>query len=249
MKEERVTASDSDSGSSKALRNRIADFRNDLDLTQFELAEMVGVRETTISYWETGRRDLQWLIRSKKLCEALECTLDDLIGAQGREPTHSELLALYKAGKLGKKLKDPAPADSSNQGDDESIGKNIARYREKLGLTQHELADRVGVKDTTVSYWETGRRNMSWLLKSNKLCKALQCPLDQLVRDEDSEPTYEELLALYNKSELSNQPDADEKKENEGNPQTLKEAGISANSEFEMSGTQDVIDYSKSNNI
>lgn len=38
----------------------------------------------------------------------------------------------------------------------ENIRKNIARYRKVNGYTQKELADIVGVKNSTVSNWEQG---------------------------------------------------------------------------------------------
>lgn len=42
-------------------------------------------------------------------------------------------------------------------GDDmSSIGKNIARYRKQRGMTQEELAERVGLSFQAVSRWETG---------------------------------------------------------------------------------------------
>lgn len=38
----------------------------------------------------------------------------------------------------------------------EKIGKYIAEKRKNLGLTQKELADRVGLTDKAVSKWECG---------------------------------------------------------------------------------------------
>lgn len=38
----------------------------------------------------------------------------------------------------------------------ENIRKNIARYRKVNGYTQKELADIIGVKNSTVSNWEQG---------------------------------------------------------------------------------------------
>ena len=38
----------------------------------------------------------------------------------------------------------------------ESLGRRIAAYRAKLGLTQHELADRLAVSRTAVSHLEAG---------------------------------------------------------------------------------------------
>ena len=39
----------------------------------------------------------------------------------------------------------------------EKIGKYIAEKRKGIGLTQKELAERVGLTDKAVSKWESGR--------------------------------------------------------------------------------------------
>lgn len=40
--------------------------------------------------------------------------------------------------------------------DQAKIGTFIQTMRKELGLTQKELADRIGISDKTVSKWETG---------------------------------------------------------------------------------------------
>lgn len=47
------------------------------------------------------------------------------------------------------------------QGPDFDLGANIRRVRTKAGLTQKELAERVGVATNTISDWENGRREPS----------------------------------------------------------------------------------------
>lgn len=59
------------------LRNDIKLWRIRKELTQQELADMVGVSRVTISYWETNTKcptDKYKLA----LCKALNCTLSDL---------------------------------------------------------------------------------------------------------------------------------------------------------------------------
>jgi len=58
----------------------IADLRDKAGLTQLELAQAVGVTESTISNWEKGRNSLVWFERVAKLCKKLNCTPEDLIG-------------------------------------------------------------------------------------------------------------------------------------------------------------------------
>lgn len=42
----------------------------------------------------------------------------------------------------------------------EEIAKNLLFYRKKCGLTQKALADRLGVKNTAVSNWESGNNSI-----------------------------------------------------------------------------------------
>jgi putative transcriptional regulator len=58
--------------------SRVAELRKQLDLTQRQLADMVGVTETTIRNWENNRSGIEWFERIAKLCEALQCTPDKL---------------------------------------------------------------------------------------------------------------------------------------------------------------------------
>lgn len=58
---------------------RIAELRKNRGLTQLDLANIVGVTETTIANWEKGRTGADWILKLALLCTALECSLDDLI--------------------------------------------------------------------------------------------------------------------------------------------------------------------------
>lgn len=42
----------------------------------------------------------------------------------------------------------------------EEIAKNLLFYRKRAGLTQKQLADRLGVKNTAVSNWESGNNSI-----------------------------------------------------------------------------------------
>ena len=58
--------------------SRIAELRDKTGLTQRQLADLVGVTESTISNWENGR-NLVWFERVTKLCKTLDCTPEDLL--------------------------------------------------------------------------------------------------------------------------------------------------------------------------
>jgi transcriptional regulator with XRE-family HTH domain len=61
------------------------------------------------------------------------------------------------------------------------IGENIRKYRNRLDLTQEELADRVGVTWEMVSRYERGES--SPFKKLDKLANALNIPITDLIDD------------------------------------------------------------------
>ena len=70
----------------------------------------------------------------------------------------------------------------------ETLGNNIRKRREELGLSQSQLADMIGLQDhhQTISRWENGKR--FYLDKLDNLCNALRCD-------------YGHLFGLYNESD------------------------------------------------
>ena len=53
-----------------------------------------------------------------------------------------------------------------------NLGKILKQEREKQKLSKKELAKRAGVSDTVISYWESGKREMT-VKSANKVFKAL----------------------------------------------------------------------------
>jgi DNA-binding XRE family transcriptional regulator len=59
--------------------------------------------------------------------------------------------------------------------------RELMRLRKRLGLTQKQVADAVGVTDQTVSNWEAGRFEPRLTISQMQaLCRVLQCSLDEL---------------------------------------------------------------------
>ena len=67
--------------------------------------------------------------------------------------------------------------------DNKKIGKLIASLRNKLGLTQQELGDKIGVGFRAVSKWERGL-NLPDIGNMNELSKILGITLDELMAGE-----------------------------------------------------------------
>jgi transcriptional regulator with XRE-family HTH domain len=83
-------------------RPKIASLREANQLTQLELAQIVGVTETTIANWEKGRSGTEWIDRLIRLCAALKCTPEDLltyIPQVGDEGAFSAIVRLIEEGR------------------------------------------------------------------------------------------------------------------------------------------------------
>lgn len=59
------------------------------------------------------------------------------------------------------------------------IGENIQRYRRRQGLTQHQLARRIGVTYQAISKWENGRAAPDVSLLP-ELAEVFNCCIDDL---------------------------------------------------------------------
>ncbi|MGN0161470.1 MAG: helix-turn-helix domain-containing protein [Lachnospiraceae bacterium] len=72
--------------------------------------------------------------------------------------------------------------------DQAKIGTFIQTMRKELGLTQKELADRIGISDKTVSKWETGN-GLPDLSSMDMLCKTLNITVNELLSGEKLSPS------------------------------------------------------------
>lgn len=69
----------------------------------------------------------------------------------------------------------------------EKIVPTIAKLREREGLTQRQLADAVGVTETTIANWEKGRSGTEWFVRIAKLCEALKIAPSELTEVVESD--------------------------------------------------------------
>jgi transcriptional regulator with XRE-family HTH domain/mannose-6-phosphate isomerase-like protein (cupin superfamily) len=92
-----------------------------------------------------------------------------------------------------------------------SQDKPIARLRERTGLTQLELAQKIGVSENTIANWEKGSAS-KWIYHLKKLCNVLQCDLEDLEPESENQETLNleitpdvlEKLKKYSKALLNN---------------------------------------------
>jgi transcriptional regulator with XRE-family HTH domain len=75
----------------KKPKPRIASLREKAGLTQLELSRLVGVTESTIQNWESGRTGIEHIERIIRFCKALNCQVEDLIepGSDSRQHPNS----------------------------------------------------------------------------------------------------------------------------------------------------------------
>ncbi len=79
----------------------------------------------------------------------------------------------------------------------------IAFLREKAGLTQLELSRLVGVTESTIQNWESGRTGTDHIDRIVKFCKALGCQVDELI-DYVSDATDEQTAKPTSLSDIRN---------------------------------------------
>jgi len=69
------------------------------------------------------------------------------------------------------------------------IGKNIAAYRKRFGLTQAELADKLNYSDKAVSKWERGESTPD-IVTLAQLSELFSITVDELIQDPDALPEH-----------------------------------------------------------
>jgi len=118
--------------------SEIKRLRNRLNLTQAELAELLGISGAAVTSWETGKTRPSRANR-RALVELRETDRDEVNKRLSRETASGGGAPEMRGAPTG-----VSPDD-------------IRNIRERLGMTQRGLADRLGVSVNTISNWETGR--------------------------------------------------------------------------------------------
>jgi transcriptional regulator with XRE-family HTH domain len=61
-----------------------------------------------------------------------------------------------------------------------SFGKNLQTLRQRVGLSQSELAAKAGIPVKTIQNWEISRRTPRWIVLLVKLATGLGVPMEEL---------------------------------------------------------------------
>lgn len=134
---------------------RLKDIREDHDISQEKMAELLGVNRSAYSLWEIGIN----IIPLKSLCDFadyFDLSIDYVLG----------LTSKRKPGKLIKGL------------DVKKLGNNIKQIRLQNELSQENLANMMGITQTCITRYEKG---LICISTSNlyKFCKLFNISLNK----------------------------------------------------------------------
>lgn len=62
--------------------SKVAELRKNRNLTQRQLADLVGVDPSTVRNWERDRGGIETFAKIAKLCQVLNCDINELFDAQ-----------------------------------------------------------------------------------------------------------------------------------------------------------------------
>jgi transcriptional regulator with XRE-family HTH domain len=82
-----------------------------------------------------------------------------------------------------------------------TIGENIKNFRTRLGISQQELADYCNISRELISYYETGKREVS-LIHLEKISEYMNIGFEVFLEENSSE-IMPDLVLTFRASELS----------------------------------------------
>ena len=114
---------------------RLTNIREDMDISQNEIAKQLKVSQATYSRWETGKEIIP-LSKLNAYCKYTNHSMDYVCGLI---PTEKNL------------IKHP------NELDKQLIGSRIHLFRMQFGLFQYQLAEFLNTTQSTISAYESGK--------------------------------------------------------------------------------------------
>lgn len=176
------------------------------NLTQAQVAEQLGVQPSTVTMWETGKREPN-INTLRRLSELFGCSVDGLLGGT------------------------QDPEEKQEPDERRCIMLDLKQRRLELGLTMLEVAKIVGVSEATISRYESGNIKNMRRDRINKYAKALNIDasllIDEVEWDKEAresririiiDATPEEIAELFSRlkgSEVTSENSEDETSEDE----------------------------------
>ncbi len=140
------------------LRKRLIDLRENNNLYQKDIAEILGIRQQTYSLWENGTKIIP-LKHLNNLCNYYNVSMDYILGLSSYNSSNT----IKKKKELDKKI----------------IGKRIRLIRDKNSLTLRDLAEVLNTTSSTISAYETGK-NLILTAFAYEICKRYNISMDWL---------------------------------------------------------------------
>ena len=140
------------------LRKRLIDLRENNNLYQKDIAEILGIRQQTYSLWENGTKIIP-LKHLSNLCNYYNVSMDYILGLSSYNSSNT----IKKKKELDKKI----------------IGKRIRLIRDKNSLTLRDLAEVLNTTSSTISAYETGK-NLILTAFAYEICKRYNISMDWL---------------------------------------------------------------------
>lgn len=114
---------------------RLTDIREDMDISQLEMAKKLGVSQATYSRWETGKEIIP-LVKLNEYCNYTNHSMDYICGLIPIEKSNIKIVS-----SLDRVL----------------IGSRLQIFRMQFGLFQHQLAQFLNTTQSTISAYESGK--------------------------------------------------------------------------------------------
>lgn len=114
---------------------RLTNIREDMDISQVQIAHVLKVSQATYSRWETGKEIIP-LTKLNAYCNYTNHSMDYVCGLISNEKIH-----IKNCQELDKNL----------------IGSRIQLFRMKYGLFQYQLAEFLNTTQSTISAYESGK--------------------------------------------------------------------------------------------
>ena len=139
------------------INNNIKYIREELEMTQEELGLVFGVTGATVSGWENNN-DTMPLPKMVKLANMYHYSIDYITGLSRK----NEYLSIKKL-------------------DKEEIGTKLKAIRQKLGLTQKQLADECMITQQSYSLYENGKTLVTSLVLYT-ICYNHKLSIDKILK-------------------------------------------------------------------
>jgi len=134
---------------------RIRNVREDKDILQYELADLIGIKSKTYNLYENGLRSIPFPVLSKVLDE-LDLSLDYVLGLSEKR-TYPNLKEIHV----------------------DILQKNLRTYRKKMRLSQMEMSNLLNCSQQALSEYERGNLAIP-LLTLKTFCQITRISADTI---------------------------------------------------------------------